>query len=376
MGAEPRDDLGIAGLTGAVEIGRGGFGVVYRARQDAFGRDVAVKILSGPRLDDEAQRRFVRECLATGSVSTHPNIVTVLDAGTTEDGRPYLVMEFLPGGSLGDRLAEHGPLPWPDAVSMGVSLAGALETAHHLGVLHRDIKPENVLVNAFGDACLADFGIARVQGGTETRSGVISASLAHAPPEVLDGRSPTAASDVYALASTIHTLIRGTAPFAAASDESLHPLMLRIFSQPPPDLREEGVHDEVVSVLERALAKDPAGRFATASAFGQALREAQRAAGLTPTPLRVLEGDGEEAVAQDGPVGAGAPPDSVGTALMLQTSMGFLLTMVTIQAIPLTVEAVEWRYAFALLALGPAAGILSIRRLVHIQQVDSQVRAR
>lgn len=125
--------------------------------------------------------------MALGAVSGHPNIVTVHAAGTTAAGQAHLVMGYERGGSLGDRL-QHGPLPWPEVLDVGIRMADALEVAHRAGVLHRDVKPDNILVGEFGDPKLTDFGIARLTGGPQTTSGRITASVAHAPPEVLSGQ--------------------------------------------------------------------------------------------------------------------------------------------------------------------------------------------
>src|SRR5436305_4526293 len=143
-------ELGIDGYEDAAVIGRGGFAVVYRARQRAFHRTVAVKVLSGATVDDATLRRFDRERAAIGTLSGHPNIVTVYDSGLTANGVPYLAMEHLARGSLADELHRTGPLDWRQVLPWGIKLTGALESAHRLGVLHRDIKPENVLLSNFG----------------------------------------------------------------------------------------------------------------------------------------------------------------------------------------------------------------------------------
>lgn len=280
-------DFGVVGCTDAVEIGRGGFGVVYRARQAEFRRTVAVKLLGASMLDDAARLRFEREISAMGSLSGHPNIVTVHQAGFMPNGTAYIVMAFEAKGSMADRISATGPVPWEEALTMGVKLAGALEAAHRTGVLHRDVKPENILLSAYAEPKLADFGIARVEGTARTRSGVISASLGHAAPEVLSGDQPGVAADVYSLASTLFALILGRDPFADDSDESFIPMLQRIATAPPPDLRPHGVPHAVCNVLERAVAKDPALRPASAGAFGRELQEAQRACGLAVTPLPV-----------------------------------------------------------------------------------------
>lgn len=280
-------DLDIEGLEDPVEIGVGGFATVFKAYQPAFRRTVAVKVLATLNLDDAARERFERECQAMGSLSEHPNIVTVYGAGFTTSGRPYLVMAYLPGGSLQERIDEAGAIPWQDATLYGVHLAGALETAHRAQVVHRDIKPANVLMSTFGDAQLTDFGIARISGGHETRSGVITASMAHAPPEVLDGQRPTISADVYSLGSTIFELIYGQPAFARDDDESMVPMLRRILTDPPPDLRQRGVPDQVCQVIERAMAKDPAARQPSAVELGRELQAARRALGVEAGKLTV-----------------------------------------------------------------------------------------
>lgn len=272
-------DLGIEGIEDAVEIGIGGFGRVYRARQPAFGRTVAVKVLSVTKLDDKSQQRFERECQAMGALSGHPNIVTVFDAGTTSDGRPYLIMEHMSGGSLDDRIRREGAMSWQEAAEVGAKVSAALQVAHEAGIIHRDIKPANILISQYDEPQLGDFGIARITGGQETRSGVITASMAHASPEVLDGGRPSAAADVYAVGSTMFELLRGTPAFFSESDETNLAMIKRIYDDPIPDLRPQGVPEPVAQVLERTMAKRPEDRPASAMALADELQAAMRAAG-------------------------------------------------------------------------------------------------
>jgi serine/threonine-protein kinase PknK len=285
-------DLGIDGLQQAQEIGVGGFATVYRAYQPAFRRTVAVKVLATPNLDRASRERFERECQAMGTLADHPHIVTILDSGYTRKGRAYLVMAYLPGGSLQDRVDRHGPISWQEATLHALHLAGALETAHRAGIVHRDIKPGNVLLSAYGEAQLTDFGIARISGGHETRSGLITASMAHAPPEVLDGHRPTVAADVYALASTTFELMYGRPAFASPSDESMVPMLRRILTDSPPDLRGRGVPEAVCRALERSMAKAPDQRPPTAADLGRELQGARRALGIDPGRITVPADDG------------------------------------------------------------------------------------
>ncbi len=276
-------DLGTDEFIDLDEIGRGGFGVVFTARQPAFDRTVAVKVLT--LTDERTLRRFDRERQALGKVSNHPNITPVFASGFTTDGQPYLAMELMKGGSLADRLVTEGPMAWEEVLDLGVKLAGALETAHRAGILHRDLKPANILLSEYGEPRLADFGIASLDDGEQTKTGVITASVAYAAPEVLDGRRPGVQADIYGLAATLFTLIAGTAPFSTQGEESVLAMVLRIARDPVPDLRARGVPDPFAKVLETAMAKSSDDRYVSASAFGAAMREAQRQIGLPQTPM-------------------------------------------------------------------------------------------
>ena len=283
----------IPGVEGLEEIGRGGMAVVYKGHQPAFSRDVAVKVVVVAGVDERTRSRFEQELQAVGALSEHPNIITVHGEGVTDQGLPYLVMGFQPGGSLSDRLRSQGPVPWAEVADIGVKMAGALESAHRAGVLHRDVKPENILVSSFGEPVLADFGIARLEGGAHlTASGMVTGTPAHTAPEVMQGQAPTAASDVYGLASTLHQLLTGNPAFVKVTDESTLAVMNRVLSEAPPNLRVAGVPAALADVIDRGMAKEPASRFATAAQFGQALRGAQQALGVAVTPLPVALEEG------------------------------------------------------------------------------------
>ncbi|HEY0815648.1 MAG TPA: kelch repeat-containing protein [Pseudonocardia sp.] len=272
-------DLARAGFTDAVEVGRGGFGVVFRCTQEALNRTVAVKLLHTD-LDTVSRERFFREGRAMGGLSGHPNVVDVLQVGVTHSGRPYIVMPFQSLDSLAVRVRREGPIPWDEASRMGVRLAGALESAHRVGTLHRDVKPANILLSDYGEAQLTDFGIARIEGGFETATGAFTGSLSYSAPEVLNGRPPTPASDIYGLAAALFSVIAGRAAFERREGEEIIAQFLRITGQPIPDLRGHGVPDEMCAVLETAMAKDPAARPVSAEAFGRQLQQVQRDANL------------------------------------------------------------------------------------------------
>jgi serine/threonine-protein kinase PknK len=290
---DPGQVLGVPGIGGATEIGRGGFGTVYRADEIELGRTVAVKVLSG-NLDEAGRVRFDRERRAMGTLSGHPNIVTVYRSGYTTVDNAYLVMEYLAPGSLSGRLEAYGPLSWPEVLTLGVQLAGALETAHRAGVLHRDIKPGNILLSNLGSAKLCDFGIARLQGAFETRSATVTASLAHAPPEVVNGQRPDARSDVYSLASTLYELVTGHPPFVQPTDESMMQILIRIGRDPVPRGDAQQLPAPMFAAISAAMAKEPADRPATAEAFGELLVQAQQQLGLAATPIPIIRSGGVE----------------------------------------------------------------------------------
>ncbi|POM23295.1 Serine/threonine-protein kinase PknK [Actinomadura rubteroloni] len=283
--------------------GEGGFSVVYRARQERLDRLVALKVLSVHAVDDAALRRFQRECTITARLSGHPNVVTVLDTGTTRAGSPYIAMEYFEHGALADRLDRDGPLPVADALRVGVKIAGALAAVHEIDVLHRDIKPQNILVSRYGEPALADFGIARLVDSLDAQH-TQAFTPHHAAPEVLEGRPAGVGSDLYSLGSTLYQLLAGRPAFKGPKGEGMAQLMLRILNDAPPPFGPHvppGVH----AVIARAMAKAPADRYPDAVAFAQALRGMQAELGLPVTDLAYGTAD---STAGTVPVGSDVPP--------------------------------------------------------------------
>jgi len=307
-GSKPPGEGGItaalvaAGFLDAVEVGRGGAGIVYRCHQTSLARSVAIKVLMSD-LDQDNRERFLREGLAMGKLSGHPNIENILQVGVTETHRPYIVMPYHEAGSLAQRLHRVGRIAWPDALRIAVKLCGALETAHRTGTLHRDIKPGNVLVNDYGEPQLSDFGIARIVGGYETATGFFTGTIAFTAPEVLAGSPPTAVSDVYSLGATIYALIAGTAAYERKGGEDLVAQYFRISSTPVPDMRPQGIPANVCAAIEKAMSLDPTERHASAADFGRELQSAQRHNGLIADSMVLSETNG----------GSGQTPDRSAT---------------------------------------------------------------
>ncbi|QSE86401.1 serine/threonine-protein kinase [Rhodococcus koreensis] len=285
-------ELAAEGFEDACIVGRGGFGIVYRCRQPTLDRVVAVKVLS-PDPDHMDRARFLREQQAMGRLSGHPNIVHVLQAGITYTGRPYIVMPFHRRDSLDSWITHHGALTAAEALAVGVKLAGALETAHRAGVLHRDIKPGNILLTEYGEPQLTDFGIARITGGEETTRGLVAGSPAYTAPELLSGVDASVVTDVYGLGATLFTALAGRPAFARRRGEQVFAQLMRIGTEPLPDLRDVKVPEAVCTVIESAMARDPAERPTTAADLGAALRDAGEHIGLAlaDIPLPIVGDD-------------------------------------------------------------------------------------
>jgi eukaryotic-like serine/threonine-protein kinase len=265
-------------------IGSGGSGVVYRGRQAAFGRDVAVKVARNVEDADGAPvARWEREVAAVGRLSNHPNIVPVFDAGITDDGSPYLVMPHVPEGSLGDRIRAEGPMDPDEVASVGARLADALATVHAAGVLHRDIKPDNVLWSPHGEPQLTDFGIARLEDLTTTSDHQLQATISYAAPEVLAGEPATEATDVYGLGATLYACLTGSSPHPSTGGENVAALVARVLEEDPPPLAAQNVPAGLAAVIERAIARRPEDRHVDATRFRHEL-ERVAAAPVTPVP--------------------------------------------------------------------------------------------
>jgi serine/threonine-protein kinase len=269
-----------------VLVAHGGMADVYRATDSVLGRVVAVKMLADRyAADDDFRARFTREALTAASLS-HPNVVTIFDVGE-HDGTPFIVMEYLGGGSLADQLRE-GRVPRDTAIAWLDQAASALDAAQALGIVHRDVKPSNLLLDDDGEVHVSDFGIARAAAHDPlTSTGTILGSSGYMAPEQARGEPTTAASDRYALGCVAFELLTGRRPFQAESPTA--EAMLHA-SEPPPHASElePSVPPAVDAVLLRALAKNADARPPSAKSFVSGLREALRddnaPTRLIPTP--------------------------------------------------------------------------------------------
>ena len=276
----------IPGLVFVDVLGMGGFADVFRYEQ--LGRHVAVKVLTTD-LSRNTQQAFEAEANLMARLSTHPAIVSIYQAGAASDGRSFLVMEVCQPKHLGARLRQK-TFAVGKALEVTVQIAGAVESAHRLGVLHRDIKPANILFTEFGRPALTDFGISVSRQDGEQGLGV-GVSPAWAPPEQLRSGAPMGpASDVYSLAATCWAMLVGRSPFetVAGPNDALS-VTKRVRQDPVPPTRREGVPESLERVLAVAMAKDPSHRYASALEFGRALQAVQTSLHLPSTPIEVGE---------------------------------------------------------------------------------------
>src|SRR5579862_7271003 len=290
---DPTADRGVSVLSGIVlppryepirRIAQGGMATVWCAQDRTLDRRVAIKLLAEPFAhDDLAGRRFKREARAAARLSGHPNVVTIYDVGQTPPddesaGRPFLVMEFLSGGTVADAL-RVGAVEAPTALLWLQQAAAALDHAHRRGVIHRDVKPANFLLDRDRVLHVADFGIAQL--GTEetlTTSGQVLGTAAYLAPERALGQPATEAADRYALAVAAFELLVGERPFTA---EPFTAAARQHLEEPAPSAshRNPKLPRTLDAVLARGMAKRPEERFPTCCALTDAIEEA-----LAPRP--------------------------------------------------------------------------------------------
>jgi serine/threonine-protein kinase len=290
----------IAGYHILAMVGEGGTSVVYKAQHETHGT-VALKILREKlRNDKTAVARFLREA-KYGARVQHPNVVATIEIGEAPGGMPFLATEWA-NGELLERYAKRtGPLPHQEVASIVAQIADAVEAAHKVGIVHRDLKPENVMYDpATGVVKLLDFGIAmdtETQDERLTRAGFFVGTLMYVAPEALSGEVVSPQADQYSLATIAYYLLTGVLPYVARSPREM---FTQLLSQPPIPInkarRDMAFSGEVEKVVEKALMRDPAQRYPSATAFAEALRGA-------------IEGGSRPAVpSPETPPAAPAPP--------------------------------------------------------------------
>jgi serine/threonine protein kinase len=264
-------------------IATGGMGEVWRARDTVLGREVAVKVLKQEYADDPTFRaRFADEARHAAGLH-HPGIAAIFDYGALEGETPFLVMELVDGRPLNQLLSGDRAIDPEQARLLALQVAEGLAVAHQAGVVHRDVKPANLLVTPDGRVKITDFGIARATDSVQyTQTGQIVGTPHYLSPEQARGESATSASDVYALGVVLFECLNGSRPFVA--DSPIATALAHIRDEVPP--LPDHVPPALAGVVRRALAKDPAERYADGAAFAAALREAgDHPEAVVPPPL-------------------------------------------------------------------------------------------
>ena len=271
------------------ELGRGGMGVVYHARQERLNRPAAVKMLLHYDVSDLSDViRFRSEAEAVAAIA-HPHVVKVFESGQ-HDGRPYFAMEYLPGGTLHARLRKSAPFAPDEAAGLVEKLARAVHAAHALGIVHRDIKPGNVLFDAAGEPRITDFGLAKRTACELTRTQAVMGTPAYMPPEQAAGKAKYVgpAADIYAVGVILYECLAGRTPFA--SDDSLV-LMHQVMADDPPPIRKR-VPDtprDLELICLKCLEKQPTDRYPSADALADDLRRFLAREPVSVRPAGVLE---------------------------------------------------------------------------------------
>ncbi|WP_394551422.1 serine/threonine-protein kinase [Agromyces sp. MMS24-JH15] len=279
-------------------LGSGGFADVFLYEQNMPRRLVAVKVLLADLVNDDVRQMFQAEANLMAQLSGHPSILTVHQASVSADGRPYLVMEYC-SSSLAQRYRAV-QVPLSEALSIGVRIASAIETAHREGVLHRDIKPSNILTTAYGHPVLADFGIAATLGESASNESVGLSIPWSAPEVVRDDTAGTIATEVWSLGATVYSLLAGRSPFeVVGGDNSSGALIRRIERARLPATGRADVPASLEAVLARAMSRNPSARHASAMEFIRDLQGVEEELGLAQTPAEVALDDWAQATALD-----------------------------------------------------------------------------
>ncbi len=276
------------------KLGSGGMSTVYLALDQTLQRKVAAKVLHREMSDQPDQlERFRREARAVARIS-HPNVVSVIDAGNDEDGHPYIVFEYVDGETLKQRIDRFGRLPLDEAAAYAIEVGRGLQAAHLAHMVHRDVKPQNVLIDGEGRAKVTDFGIAlSLEADGLTKTGRVLGTTDYVSPEQAMGKAVDERSDIYSLGIVLFEMLRGDVPFKA---ETLVGVAMKHVNDPMPDIQSSrpGTSSALAAVIERSTQKDPKKRYRDMGAMladleGALEVEVARAGGATGEATTVLD---------------------------------------------------------------------------------------
>ena len=289
----------LPGFTALRVLGSGGFADVFLFEQNMPRRQVAVKVMLPEVVNEQVRRMFQVEADLMATLSAHPSILTVYEAGVSSDGRPFLVMELC-SSSLGQSYRRE-PLPVAEVLRIGVKIAGALHTAHQQGILHRDVKPSNILLTAYGSPVLSDFGISSSTRGSAAAAEAVGLSIPWSAPEVIaETTQGTVASEVWALSATLYSLLAGRSPFEVAGGGSTPgELAKRIAKAKLAPIGRTDVPVSLERILTRGMSKNPAARQASALELLRELQGVESELGLSQTTAEIAMAEWASDFARD-----------------------------------------------------------------------------
>ena len=280
----------LPGFSHVRALGSGGFADVFLYEQNMPRRQVAVKVMLSEVVNDQVRQMFQAEANLMAQLSSHPSILTVYQASVSSDGRPYLVMELCSSALSTRYRAER--IPVPEVLRIAVKIGSAIETAHRQGVLHRDIKPSNILLTAYGHPVLSDFGIASTLGESESL-GAVGMSIPWSAPEVLmDETAGTIASEVWAYAATVYSLLAGRSPFEVPGESNKSAdLIARINRAKPQPIGRGDVPASLERALARAMSRRPEQRQGSVLELVRELQAVESELGVPQTPIELAMDD-------------------------------------------------------------------------------------
>jgi serine/threonine-protein kinase len=337
-------------------IGEGGMAIVYRAEDTLLGRPVALKILRDEyAADAQFLARFRSEAQAAAALS-HPNIVNIYDVGE-DAGRHYIVMEYVAGPTLKQVVQQRGALPLAQALELTAQICAAADAAHRNGIVHRDLKPQNVLVNGDGLAKVADFGLAQpVTAPAAPDAATVLGTAHYLSPEQAQGQPATPASDIYAIGVTLYELLTGRLPFDGLTAEEVALKQIQQVPTPPSELNDR-LPPAVDGFVAKAMAKDPAQRYASAREMGSALQAYRQLGEGRTIPFQPQPGTAVPAATGTVPSARLPHPASAPATFLPPRSVAAQ----PVQVAPAASEGVDWTLALLLLVtLACIAGLVPL----------------